>query len=72
MKYLKINFSFIGPKGPDAWDDFLKYNTIHEFSLWLLTGSNPAEIYRYKAILDNVLCIIFLFIIRKSVSGEKR
>ena len=73
MKYHKINSSFIGPEGPDAWDDFLKYNTIHEFSLWLRTGFNPTEIHRMQSYTG--WCFVasfFLFTIRKSVSGEKR
>ena len=65
IKKYKIKTSFARPEGPKAqanitainYIDFYfinrgKYNNIHDFSAWLRTGSNPADINRFEAILE--------------------
>ena len=59
-KNYKIKTSFVSSKGLKAWasktgikfrifflifvESCLKYNTIHNFTVWPRTGSNPADI----------------------------
>ena len=35
------------------------YDAIHDFSVWLRTGSNPADIILFEAILEKAPMIIF-------------
>ena len=60
----KIKTSFVCPTGPNARayeivihimifmllfiEKYLKYDTIHDFSVWLRTGSNLADINRFQ------------------------
>ena len=67
-----IKTSFVSPEMPKARANILvlilwlfififvgkleKYDTIHEFSVWIRTDSNPADINRFRS-LENVFLI---------------
>ena len=71
MKHQSIKTSFDNPEGPKAWDNktgiklkifiliftenCLQYDAIHDFSLWLRTGSNPADSNRFQSHTENFI-----------------
>ena len=73
MKNSKIKTSLVSPEGPKALitkllsilfllfvENCLQYNAIHDFSVWLRTGSNPLAINRFESLLEKSLLIISL------------
>ena len=71
MKNQKIKTSFLNPEGTQAWanktgnnfmpfisifvENYLLYNAIDDFSLWLKTGSNPVGINRFQSFSGNIM-----------------
>ena len=66
MKNYRIKTSFISPDGPKANKTGIitiifhfiirgNFSDMHGFSMWLRTGSNPADINRFRSLLEKQL-----------------
>ena len=74
MINFKIKTSFVMPEGPKILanklilildfiicENYLHYNSIHDFSVWLRAGSNPAYINQFRYHNGNIIKTIIIF-----------